>query len=134
MKQREMLRRLKAGENPLELSIQKWQDIVNGKGKDDAELNCALCEVYRNHIEPFTKQCLGCPIFKRTKKKYCGKTPYDSLFTNAERNLEYQPRNKSFKVAYLVAAQAELDFLFSLRPKALNCVEIHRKEEKKVEP
>ena len=57
MTREEMLKRLDAGEDPLDLSIEKWRDIVkhlNGivkfgeydwrieKGRD----NCALCETH----------------------------------------------------------------------------------------
>lgn len=86
-----MLKRLKAGEDPLELSIQKWQDIVDGKGEDDGSENCALCEVY---------DCSNCIITKEWETR-CSRTPYAEYKT-------YPTRENALK---------ELVFLQSLRKK-----------------
>jgi len=48
----EMLQLLYNGADPLEVSIQKWEDIVAGTGKDEVSANCALCESYT---------CENCP-------------------------------------------------------------------------
>jgi len=69
MDREEMLKRLKKGEDPLELSIEKWQDIVDGKGGDDGPKNCALCEVY--------VWCHGCPVSEKTGSSSCDDTPYN---------------------------------------------------------
>ena len=74
-----MLRRLQAGEDPLDLSIEKWQDIVDcvdrirqveefPKELEEGEANCALCETYLG--------CEGCPIRERTESRSCLGTPY----------------------------------------------------------
>lgn len=54
MKPSEMVQRLKDGEQPIDLSIQKWQDIVDGTGGDLASSNCALCDTYTCHECPLT--------------------------------------------------------------------------------
>ena len=77
MKREEMLRRLERGENPLDLSIQKWQDIVDCLQKirsvqefdEDLEQgrdNCALCETFPD--------CKGCPVYEKTGYPYCAGT------------------------------------------------------------
>ncbi len=97
MNRSEMLRRLAAGEDPLELSIEKWQDIVDGKGKNGASDNCALCEKY--------VICDVCLIFKKTGK-CCDSTFYgDYILALA---LGKKDEAESF-------AQKELEFLKSLR-------------------
>lgn len=91
MDRKEMLERLARGDPALEVSIQKWQDIVDGVGEDMGAANCALCEV-----AGFT--CLNCKIYQKMRYT-CRKTPYMRHMEN--------PSKKN--------AQAELDFLKSLR-------------------
>jgi hypothetical protein len=91
MNRREMLQRLKDGESPLEVSIQKWQDIVDGTGINESSDNCALCETTDT-------TCDNCLIQIKTGIS-CRKTPY-SLYCK-------RPTKSN--------AQAELDFLKSLR-------------------
>jgi len=95
----EMLKRLKAGEDPLELSIQKWRDIVEGKGEDLGINNCALCEKFEN--------CQAC-------FNYCGMDclsgPYQDWLkqTVVSSETEKFPENKK-------PAQAMVDYLISKR-------------------
>ena len=91
MNRQEMLQRLADGESPLEVSIQKWQDIVDGIGKDDSSNNCALCNSQDDGCKP-------CVIF-RAVGYGCSQTPYG-------RYTEDKTKEN---------AQAELDFLKSLR-------------------
>jgi len=90
MNRAEMLKRLKAGENALELSIEKWQDIVDGTGKHLSR-NCALCEVYLCKV--------GCPVGLLG----CIGTPFSDY------------RNATSKQARREAAVKEVEFLKSLR-------------------
>jgi hypothetical protein len=69
MTREEMLKRLKSGESPLELSIDKWNRIVDAhrSGKTvDYEFycgrTCALCEVFRKDI--VTNPCVDCPYYR----------------------------------------------------------------------
>ena len=74
MNREEMLKRLRKGEDPLDLSIQKWRDIVDGKGVDDGMKNCALCEKF-NKFEG----CYGCPVAEKTGQCFCEGTPYERI-------------------------------------------------------
>jgi len=103
-----MLRRLNTGEDPIELSIEKWEDIVNGTGRDLQADNCALCEVHRG---PTSLECGDCPIVKKVNDFGCAGTPYAKY---VETKLERY-------------AKEELEFLKSLRPTPeLNVVEKFR--------
>jgi len=95
LNRKDMLARLKKGEDPLELSIEKWQDIVDGKGRDYGSDNCALCEIYH---------CSLCPV-KRKAIFGCQGTPYPDY-----ENATTTKQRKKF-------AKLELEFLKSLRPK-----------------
>ena len=95
MNRTEMLRRLKAGEDPLELSIEKWQDIVDGKGRNNGSENCALCQMF---------SCRVCPIKKKTGFA-CSGTPY------------FHFGHSHTKLDRLHWAKKELEFLKSLRKK-----------------
>ena len=101
MKHKEMCERLLDGEDALELSIEKWEDIVEGKGEDLGATNCALCQKY------IKKECVDCPVYKVTRKTACERTPYR----------EYEIAQSLGKPARLLKklAQKEVDFLKSLR-------------------
>ena len=86
MYREEMLERLRKGEDALELSIQKWKDIVKGLegiseyGEFDRELqkgrnNCALCAIYAKHYSP-EDDCIGCPVKTTIDRVYCRCTPF----------------------------------------------------------
>lgn len=72
MNREEMLERLKAGYEPIDVAIEKWRDIVADPritkdcfGGDDfvldeADSNCALCHVFRDGKD----DCGDCPIIK----------------------------------------------------------------------
>ena len=106
MNRKQMLARLKKGEDPLELSIEKWQDIVNQKRKNPnfGERNCALCEEYGKN------NCEGCPVYLKTKAIGCANTPYEDYYE------EYEYGEKDHKTLAALA-QKELEFLKTLRKK-----------------
>lgn len=100
MNREEMMRRLKAGEDPLEVSIAKWQEIVKNNGKKPDGTNdvatCALCETYPE------SDCNGCPVAKKAGEHCCMNTPYEKwVFADDNNKLQ--------------AAKEELAFLISLR-------------------
>lgn len=80
MTRKEMIKRLNEGEDLLDLSIEKWQDIVMGKGRDEGPDNCALCYFHRELNPPQDKDkyfsCDRCVIFQDTCKVSCHGTPY----------------------------------------------------------
>lgn len=47
MNRKEMLRRIKAGDKPIDIFIDKWIDILEGIGYDLLSNNCATCELYK---------------------------------------------------------------------------------------
>ena len=103
MNRTEMLRRLKNGEDPLEVAIQKWQDIVDGKGEADGYGNCALCEVNHDSIHACPNLCPKCPVSQAGYDNCIG-TPYCDYMKTERRT------RKRF-------AKKELEFLKSLRKK-----------------
>ena len=107
MKEKEMIERLEAGEDPLELSIEKWQDILDGTGEELGDQNCALCVKFGHNID-----CDGCPI---AEDGYidCQGTMYVPYRRALHERLE---SNSDDKTAELDAAKKELEYLKSLRP------------------
>jgi len=106
MEDHEMLERYENGEDPLELSIEKWEDIVNGSGQDHGGENCALCQKYFDVSDDEHKNCAGCPILEKTGYRGCVGTPYEE-YSNLS--------NWEDEEEYLRLANEELDFLKSLR-------------------
>ena len=122
MKREEMLERLERGEDPLELSIQKWRDIVEHLDHinsfdeyDDSlergSLNCALCEVHSS--------CLDCPIATYVNhssevsdgRKYglCRYTPYfEFLAAVARQDLVAMRATAKKELRFLERLQTEL--------------------------
>ena len=94
MNQEEVRQGLREGKDPLELSIQKWQDIVDDKGKDEGRVNCALCLAYDD-------DCTKCPA--NIKGDCHANTPYGKY---------YSAENKRWLKYW---AKKELEFLKSLR-------------------
>lgn len=100
----------------LEGSIKKWRDIVAGHGIDKGSLNCSLCNVF---LDQESGDCKGCPVATKTGNLYCIGSPYDEWSNFEEEWLLATPIN-SIKDSPLrkeaeELAQAELDFLISLR-------------------
>lgn len=116
MKRTKMIEELASGEDPLEVSIKKWEDIVNEKGTDMGRDNCALCyEYYFCHQDNrYDEYCYGCPIYEKTGEDSCKDTPYQDWG-------EHKKDEGRFGEAWVECpectelAQKELDFLKSLR-------------------
>jgi len=86
----------------LQGSIQKWQNIVDGTGKDEGPENCPLCQLF--YTPQTLYDCEGCPVREKTGKRYCEGSPYQAWSDNedASKNTEL--------------ALNELNFLKSLLP------------------
>ncbi len=110
----EMIERLENGEDPLTLSIEKWQDIVNDKGKhkhlDQGCDNCALCETYQ--VREKELPCHKCPVYLFTKHSGCQGTPVQWDLGTVEQRYK--------------RAKAELEFLKHLQS-------LHKEETAKTE-
>jgi hypothetical protein len=68
----------------LNASIAHWEDLTEIEDLSNAHIgrnDCALCTVFNNaKAEPGTN-CNGCPIYERTKVKFCGDTPHEDVST-----------------------------------------------------
>jgi hypothetical protein len=73
MKVSECLERLEKGEDPLELSIEKWRDISKGIDVNlwNKYRNCGLCARLDG--------CDGCLIYMDTGESMCRNTPYEEF-------------------------------------------------------
>ena len=102
----------------LKKSIIKWEKIAKStKEMDLGRVNCALCYLF-NDIA-----CEGCPIYSKTKKKYCKDTPFIEWSHHAQlhgrndtyfdKGLRREPGCKEC----LRLVREELNFLKSLLPK-----------------
>lgn len=94
----------------LEKSIAHWEANARATTLGDIKLgtdHCALCHAY------YSNDCQGCPVNARTGQAYCVGSPYNAVHHAAER-FEDNPTPETWG-AYRRAAQAELDFLKSLR-------------------
>ena len=96
----------------LEKSIEHWRQNVAAETPDDVDTSssaCALCRAFAS------QGCHGCPVAEFTGKPACARTPYSEADSRLARWESYQDYEKA-RDAWRVAAQAELDFLISLRP------------------
>jgi hypothetical protein len=66
----EMMKRIESGESLIDITIDKWKDVVNGTGFCLGMNNCALCYVYANN------RCENCLIRKFTGFANCDNTPF----------------------------------------------------------
>lgn len=69
----EMLKLLHEGVDPIEISIQKWRDVIYGTGPECGAWNCALCEKFMYTSDEF---CKFCPVKQKTGTTSCKDTPY----------------------------------------------------------
>jgi hypothetical protein len=102
----------------LEASIQNW--IHNRDNPSTATFgskNCALCQQHRRgfpiQFDPEETDCHTCPVAQRTGQNCCIGSPYVTAVVVHDDWLE-EP-NPDTLAAWTAAAQAEIDFLISLR-------------------
>jgi len=70
----EMKARLDMGEDPLEISILKWKDIIYNGGKDNGMMNCALCNAY---YDVQSDGCDTCLVMLKTGEAGCDGILYE---------------------------------------------------------
>ena len=100
----EMKKRLKKGEKAIDLTIEKWRDIVDKKGIDEGSFNCALCQIGKDRKDRFDIPiCTNCPLFKYGTACGSNKSTYVTY--------SYKPTKKN--------AQAMVDELESVRRKMI---------------
>lgn len=92
----------------LELSILHWQENVAAEtpeGASTASRDCALCRAYPGDY------CDGCPVAETSGQSECEGTPYNEAYF-ALNKWRYRGGTRE---QWRIAAQAELDFLITLR-------------------
>lgn len=92
----------------LEKSIKHWEQNVRAEEPFQAStsaFDCALCMEFPD--------CFGCPVMKHTGDDNCYGTPYYEA-ADALTGWKSEPEDET-KEIFRKAAQAELDFLISLR-------------------
>jgi hypothetical protein len=94
----------------LEGSIRKWAAIVDGTGVDTGTSNCQLCQVFYD-----SGACTGCPVRDKTGEDDCSGSPYEAWKRSHRRGLRLGNGFAANTNARRKMAQAELDFLKSLR-------------------
>ena len=130
MTKNEVRDRLQLGQDPLELSVVKWEAIVayletiSSKKTtndiitrlwelDQGKQNCALCHIYyevKDEDEPEGRRdCPECPVAQTTSWGRCVKTPYSIWIDNL---LQGRASIKNL----IGHAKEELEFLKLLRP------------------
>lgn len=95
----------------LEGSIDKWKRVLNGSDIEKGAINCPLCQKYLRGIG----SCLGCVVHQKTGKPSCYSTPYEQ-WERHQGIAHDQYINRSVQCPECKEiAQAEIDFLLSLR-------------------
>lgn len=110
MTREEMLLGIVDKQSALDLSIEKWKDIVYRKGQNLGFDNCALCHRFLN--QP-TKECTGCVIFEHTHQRNCHGTPYTQFNTHVK--LCEDCDEYDYCTSALELAKEEMAFLESLK-------------------
>lgn len=99
----------------LEASIEHWRKNVAAETPDDVSIkgdDCALCQTFFLNAGA-NDYCVGCPVRTRAGRVFCDNTPYVSAGYACDEWLESDTDED--RDAWRLAAQAELDFLISLR-------------------
>jgi len=120
-------------DDPLGLSIQKWEWIVEAleRGEeiagDGGVKTCGLCLV---HNRRFGRDCAGCPVREKAGESGCRGTPHE----NWDRWVKAEPRPGYFTDRHrakklLEYARKEVEFLRSLREEAEVEVETETQDE-----
>ena len=72
----------------LTLAVEKWEEISSFHKLHpnappvffNGTSSCALCYLYYDSAN-CNMCCKGCPVHKKTRKQYCGRTPYFDYYT-----------------------------------------------------
>lgn len=106
----------------LDASIEHWRKNTEAKTPDDASTSakdCALCNRFCSTAkEAVHHRCKGCPVFDTTQQILCDDTPYGAANRALgawERAVDWGDESAGYASSFRVAAEAEHDFLESLR-------------------
>jgi hypothetical protein len=102
----------------LEASIKHWEENVSAEQAWETSVGpskCALCALFSAQLTTTENHCGGCPVAEAVGEISCEGTPYLKA-VSARIDWLMSPSGGT-KRQWREAAQAELDFLISLRPK-----------------
>lgn len=97
-------------ESALRESIGHWERLANGTAPETESIHskdCALCSVFLQHGKR-QSDCVGCPIYAKTGRKYCSGTPWVNVYNRQHTGRKHPD--------FLISAGRMLDFLKSLLP------------------
>lgn len=97
----------------LKASIAKWERNAEAKTPAEfrvSEIDCPLCVLFKTGSD----ECEGCPVFEKTRVRFCRETPYMSA---AVARRDWRDGEGSSDRAH-AAARDEVAFLKSLLPEA----------------
>lgn len=98
---------------PLENSIRHWRRVVASPLMVDTHCkSCALCKAY---FSSGMSLCNGCPVNARTGRIGCNGSPYNAFADALDDAREAKSVSARTLKRLKKLAQAELDFLISLR-------------------
>lgn len=100
----------------LEASSKHWEENVAAETPEGAKIfaeNCALCALFNSNTQD-EDACLGCPVMDVTGRSECGGSPWSNAF-RAHTVWTRDPHSSIAQSDFRAFAQAELDFLISLR-------------------
>jgi hypothetical protein len=89
-------------------SIEKWKKIIAGKGIDERQYNCPLCQL-------FPDTCFYCPVCKGTGREGCNYSPWEKWAEH--QRLKHDGDMKVYCPTCKKLANAELKFLKRLLPR-----------------
>lgn len=103
----------------LEGSIEKWEKIVRGEGKDEYNENCPLCKEFKLTLT----QCGDCPVNNRNSRDGCTGTPWTAWDKHQKKSHSDSPYRVIMCTDCKDLAQQEVDFLKSLREPEVKKIE-----------
>lgn len=101
----------------LEASILHWRENAAATHPYQANAQGDECALCREFADSPDGPCTGCPVHEFTTS-HCGHSPWEDAFA-ALNYWRDKPTSKKNKAAWKAAAQAETDFLISLREPAV---------------
>lgn len=104
---------------PLEESIEHWKRLATGTTEPDEGIGmkyCALCQAYAHDDLREEECCIGCPVQKKTGRRWCEGSPYSeiSAYTDLPENVEKTFDDIKTDPEFQRLAKLELEFLQSL--------------------
>ncbi|GAH69020.1 unnamed protein product [marine sediment metagenome] len=109
MKRKDMIRRLDAGEKAIDLSIEKFEDMLNGNGSDDGSANCACCytdgegscttcAICRYDAEQWKLSESGNACDDAFSYDFCSNLPSETDKEGLKKAIEYMKRVKQWMI------------------------------------